>query len=1054
MSSPLIGREHPVGVLRAEVDHLLAGRGGLALVSGEAGIGKTTLVTEVAAAARRRGARVLNGVCWDGGGAPDYWPWVQVARNLARVAGTEEWARATEAAGDGLPALLGEPGSRRPASTDGAAFRLHDAFTNLLVTAARDHPVAVVLDDLHWADPASVRLLEFVVRHAAFEPILVIGTYRDVEIDTPEHPLRPLLAPLLPRATAVRLTGLDAEQVGALIARATGDAPDRALAAEVHRRTGGNPFFVEQTARLAGTGEPVAAGVRDAIERRLAPLPGPLLGLLRTAAVIGHEFDPALLGAAAATSPEEVERLLGLAVATGLASATRHGRYAFTHDLVREFLYGSLGDRQRRAAHAELVRALQAAGGAEATLAHHARLAVPELAEEKAVELLRAAATDALGRLAPEEATRHYRAALELTDPARRADRAAIELDLGTALDQAGGLTEAREAFEHVIATARELGDAPLLARAALGLHRLGDPAEDARAQINLMDEARARLDEAPERDDALSALLLAAASMARTHKAVDGKAARLLGERAVALAREHGDDDALGWALLAHHDAMWEPGTAEARVEVLDELGGAARRAHNRELEALASFLRTLAHLELGDPRALGEFATFERLTERTRLPRHRFLALSRRGALEVLAGRFAQARRYLDEASAFGERVGEVDRRMVLRDQVWALEMMRADYASAEAAAGSTPGQPFTDVLLALIPRPVTPELAARWLASVESRIAGLPARFRSILLVFRAHLAAVTGDDELCRRARADLEPVAHTWAVLSGGVILGPMNHWLGSVDRAQGRYDDAVARFTAAGASADRLGARPWSVLARARLADALAARGDAHAAAALVADAMREADELDMARAMDPYRHLASPSARAEEAPNAFSFDGQVWTLRYGGHTVHMRDAKGLRDLHTLLGAPGTDIPAVVLLDPGDDTRHTRHTRRLGADPVLDDQARAAYRDRLRRIDQELDDLLDRGDDHRAAALDQEREALLDELRRATGLAGRSRRLGDETERARQAVTARIRDTLRRLRKLHPELADHLTESVSTGTHCRYHPPAPVTWAR
>lgn len=118
----------------------------------------------------------------------------------------------------------------------------------------------------------------------------------------------------------------------------------------------------------------------------------------------------------------------------------------------------------------------------------------------------------------------------------------------------------------------------------------------------------------------------------------------------------------------------------------------------------------------------------------------------------------------------------------------------------------------------------------------------------------------------------------------------------------------------------------------------------------------------------------------------------------------------------------------------------------------MGGDAVLDDTAKAQYRERLSRLDEEIDRALDRYDDRRAAELDAEREALIDELRRASGLAGRTRRLGDEAERARKAVTARIRDALRRLDGHHPELAGHLRASVSTGTSCRYLPAGPVAW--
>lgn len=321
-------------MLRAELTWLLDSHGGLVLVTGEAGIGKSTLVAELAAEADRRGARVLSGSCWEGDGAPGYWPWVQVIRNLARSSSTEQWSAAADTAGDALPVLLGEAGpTTEPAGGSDTAFRIQDAFATLLVTSSRSRPLVIALDDLHWADPASIRLLDFVVRHAWFEPILVVGTYRDVELESPRHPLRSLLPALLSRATEVRLGGLSRAEVGALIERTTGLAVDDEVAAEIHQRTGGNPFFVEQTAQL-GTAGTVAIGVRDAVAQRLALLE-PVVELLGVASVIGAEFDAGLLAATAGVGADELERLLAPAIAIRLVAHVGAGRFGFSHGLVR-----------------------------------------------------------------------------------------------------------------------------------------------------------------------------------------------------------------------------------------------------------------------------------------------------------------------------------------------------------------------------------------------------------------------------------------------------------------------------------------------------------------------------------------------------------------------------------------------------------------------------------------------------------------------------------------------------------------------------------------------
>lgn len=187
-------------------------------------------------------------------------------------------------------------------------------------------------------------------------------------------------------------------------------------------------------------------------------------------------------------------------------------------------------------------------------------------------------------------------------------------------------------------------------------------------------------------------------------------------------------------------------------------------------------------------------------------------------------------------------------------------------------------------------------------------------------------------------------------------------------------------------------------------------------------------------------------------TAAAQDGASAeFRRNGPVWQLRWDGVTVHIPDAKGLRDLHSLLGLPGADVPAVRLLAPeGGDLAVA--AGQFGGDPVLDEEAKRRYKEHLDRLDAEIDRAAARDDTQQVEKYGRERQALLDELRTAAGLGGRARRLGDQTERARKTVTARIRDTLRKLDTLHPALAAHLKASVTTGTTCAYRPEHSPDW--
>ncbi|GAB3447980.1 ATP-binding protein [Actinophytocola sediminis] len=1036
----LIGRDHPAALLRAEITRATDSHGGLVLVTGEAGIGKTTLVTAAVGGARRAGALVLSGSCWDGAAAPGYWPWTQAIRALRRQATAQEWAAAEQAAGTPLGLLLGGAVADEPVT----GFQLYDAVTNALVAVAGQRPVVVVLEDLHWADPESVRLLEFVAQHTWFERLLLVGTYRDVEVEATGHPLAPLLVQLLARATTITLTGLAQAEVGALIARTTGTEPAEELTTDVHRRTGGNPFFVEQTARLWHSGSApnaVAPGVRDAVRRRLSLLAPVVSTLLTGAAVLGREFDRRVLAATVAAPVPQVARLLDEAVTARLVVARGDGRFAFAHDLVREALYESLDDDQRRRRHAAVVRALDNTALAErifpGELARHAYLAGAELAPDGVVDLQVAAAKDARRRIAFEEAIGHYRRALELVgrdDPRR----VRICLEAGSVSYHFGEFAATSAHFQEAAEVALGIGDPEILARAALTLYGMDDKVTDPALKADLLRRAHATLVVGGSPDQPLDQL------------------AQELLRQLIARARSEEDHEQLGFSLWTMHDRLWGPGYAAERLELTDELVSIAGKSGDVEMEQWANSLGWVAALELGSPGYLDRFTEFVRLAAKHQSePTLVIGADVDQCIIGAMHGRFAESAAYLARAFTFVEASEHPHFRYTKHHLKWALAALQGDFAvldelRQQADEAHYPYSELLDGITAAIRGDA--ETAARCLAVADARAKPVSQTFRPLLMRLRAQVAALTGDQEQCARSVAELTPYADTWlAALFGCDIGGPVRLWLAMVDTARRRWPAAVDGFTEALRSADLLGARPWAIEAKVGLVAALRGRGspaDTELADTLAEEAAREAAELGI-------RHRASPDVRRPALPrpavNEFHHTGTVWTLTMAGRTVSLPDAKGLRDLHVLLSSPGTEIPAARLLNPAGGEEVVAASR-LGGDEVLDATARAAYQRRLAQLDERIDDATLAGDDRAAVALDQERAALLAELRAAAGLGGRTRRLGDETERARKTVTARIRDILRRLTDSHPELAAHLRDSVSTGTTCSYRPARPTTW--
>ncbi|MFD5972020.1 AAA family ATPase [Streptomyces bacillaris] len=1239
MTPALFGRDHPAGILRSEIVRATESHGGLVLVTGEAGIGKTTLVTDAAHEARRRGALVVGGSCWDSGSTPGYWPWVQVLRGLRRSATAAEWAAAQEASDGRLGILLGDPsgdgraegwgggggagveaagasgavgtaggegpgvgasgvgvgaagmgsagvsgsagapgsagvssssgapGSAGVSSSSGApgsaggtpdgveAFGLYDAVTTALVTISQSRPLTVVLDDLHSADPASLRLLEFAAQHAWFERLLLLGTYRDVEVEAPGHPLQQLILPLVSRASAtLTLTGLGRDEVGALMAVTTGREPAPHLVDEVHRRTGGNPFFVEQTARLWHSGSPVSTippGVREAVRQRLSLLPGEVVSLLTSAALLGREFRRQVLAVVHGSPIPRVERLLESAVIARVVVPRPSGSYAFAHDLLRETLYASLGEAEARR-HAAAVRALDAHGGLDdavrpGDLARHAHLAGGELERDRRIDLLLAAARDASGRLADEEATGHYRRALAVASgeegetgeageesetggategggeadtgsgpgaspgaageaaaagtPGRGADGlpahdrrrvALICLDLGEHLRHTGEPAEGERLLDRAVALARELDDPELVARVAITLYRQGAFGGSEAFMVAFLSEAHRKVT-GKDGQDGLSA----------------DRLAQELAIHIMALARDGSDDEALAFSLLARHDSVWGLGSAVERLGLTDEMAVLGRRTQNLDMELHAASMRWVTLLELGDPAFIDQFRTFVRAAERSELPRFAVSIAVDSSLIAALQGRFGEASEALRD-EVLGPEGEEHEAFGFMRSHLrWSLYLLQGRFAEAEKVLATLPGVRYPyprllEALTAVEQGDAAPAL--RLIAEQSDRSAPYPRVFMPLWLRLLARTAAATGDRHLIARAEDELTPYTGQWIVsLYGCDISGPVDLWLGMLAAARHDRDAAVAALTEATASADRLGARPWAVRSRLDLARSLLARaepGDTGRARAILTEAEREAAELGLHHLTSeaasirtaPWPTARRPAAAPPElafpadtsgaatpttpafpspdttstttpsepgsgsgsgeapAPAAeFRRDGPVWQLRWDGRTVHMPDAKGLRDLHSLLGLPGADVPAVQLLAPQGGSA-VGAAGQLGGDPVLDEEAKRRYKEHLDRLDAEIDRAAARDDTRQVEAYDRERQALLDQLRTAAGLGGRSRRLGDQTERARKTVTARIRDTLRKLDSLHPELAAHLRESVTTGTTCAYRPGRTPDW--
>ncbi len=487
-----VGRGHELAALDERLAVAAQGQGGVVLLAGEPGIGKTRLAEELAALAHARGARALWGRCYEGEGAPAFWPWVEILRAWLRRCDPDT---ARTALGPGAAVIaqlvpdvrrlvpdLPEPLELDPAQ---ARFRLFDAIAAFLGEAgAAQPPLLLILDDLHWADTPTLLLLEFLARDLAAAPILVVGTYRDVEVLRGE-PLARTLGELLRRPDVIRfrLAGLSVQDVARMIAVISGPAAiepglqQGTLAARLHEETEGNPLFVQELVRLLATegrAAPPLSGqawrlqvpptLREVIGRRLNRLSPECSRALTMAAVVGREFELDVLGRAGEAGSEALLEVLEEAEAAHLIAAVpgTRGRFRFGHALIRETLYEDLPATRRARLHLRVAEAIEAVhahslGEQVATLAVHYRLAGATAPVDKAIHYARRAAEAAAAVAAWEEAVTYYEAALALLgheDPAARCD---LLLALGATLMPAG---EPRRVFEEVAPEAFALAEA------------------------------------------------------------------------------------------------------------------------------------------------------------------------------------------------------------------------------------------------------------------------------------------------------------------------------------------------------------------------------------------------------------------------------------------------------------------------------------------------------------------------------------------------------------------------------------------------------------------
>ncbi|HZR82005.1 MAG TPA: AAA family ATPase [Candidatus Binatia bacterium] len=972
--SPFVGRDAELAQLRAGLEDALAGRGRFFLVEGEAGIGKTRLVEEVAREAVHRGHRVLWGRCWEGEGAPHYWPWTQVLRAALADARPERGREAPVAApplAQILPEILPEIGRfadshAAPTQPDSARFDLFDALSRFLGRASQQQPLVLVFDDLHWSDVPSALLLRFVVHELRTTPMVVVATYRETDARC-DAQIAKAIGALAREGRHLSLRAFATDDVARLIESRTGRRAPAAVVQAIEQETDGNPFFVTEVVHLLAAGGafasetvvvppsfPVPQGVRQAIRLRVAALPGDCRTALAIAAVIGRQFAVGTLQRAARLEPEALLDALGPALQRAIVvpDPGSVGRYRFAHALIRETIYADLGPAQRARLHGRVGDAMLDLPSTNrssdlAVLAHHFAEAVPAVGAGRAIRYCTEAARYAESALAYEDAAALFGRALELrgdATPADAAERCDLLLARGGAQWKSGDGEGARATFLRAADAARRIGDARGLARSALGFAGEGSRLLWVRSgivdqpRIDLLEEALHRLGDA---DPGLRAQLLARLSI-NLYWGPESDRELATSEEALALARRQGDPSLLASALRARLVALWRPDASAERLAVADEIVGLGQRTGDRDVSLFGRRFRVVAFLESGDTAAADrEIAAYAELTKEPQRPWYAADVAMWRATRAIMDGRFADGAEQATRAHELAEREGDAQpgMRHEIQTMVLGFHVGRLDrHAERPRSPGDVGSSTFLRCHRAFwASRMGRHGEAARELAALARDDHALPRDggwlvSASLLSVVASDVSDRTSAEALYER----LSPYADRVAVAAAGLACwGSVAHYLGLLAATLGRVDDAIAHYREAAAMHERMGARPflaWTQLAHGRLLATRAAGLDEPTAASLLASAVAIADELGMSGLLAEARGVQGDAGtrahggihvdagRPPDRAAVFRNEGDFWTVVYAGKAVRLRHGKGLVDIATLLAHPGREVHVADLI--------------------------------------------------------------------------------------------------------------------------------------
>jgi DNA-binding winged helix-turn-helix (wHTH) protein/tetratricopeptide (TPR) repeat protein len=615
----LVGREPELQTLHGLIAAAQTGRGLCALISGDPGIGKTALVEALAAVAHAHAFEVAWGKAWEDGGAPPFWPFIQVLRALVERHGLEHLQRASGARWNELAALVADPAAA-PMSADSAnnRFRLFDAMQQLLrALSLGPRPQLVVLEDLHGCDEASLSMLRYLSRELSGARLLLVGTFRELALS--QQPALRGLVDSVPANQRIQLPALAARDCDLLLAKSLGEAPSQRLAAAVYELSGGNPLCIAELGRQVVQGNlpfplltqasAVPERVAHAVRMQLSAMPSPAVDALLCASALGRSFAQPLLAQLLQLTELQLLERLAPALACGLLQAAGNAgvELSFAHALMRGAVYAELPSHRRAQLHLQIAQLLEQRGEPLPLheLAHHYHLAASSGGRKQAIDFALRASEHAFAMRAFEMAAELQERAFALSElGGANVDELLERAFYAGAICYAAGQLQravfyfdraaeiARQQKAHV-ATAEAVGAASLVMRGTLLFDRP--------RQLRLREALLAL----PEGDSPIKAMLLPASTLCE-HSGDALLQRRAAVATAIAMARRLNDRAVLSRTLSVCHHALWGVAHPRELTALTTEQVEVARGACDSELLLDALVWRMSDSIELGDDEAL----------------------------------------------------------------------------------------------------------------------------------------------------------------------------------------------------------------------------------------------------------------------------------------------------------------------------------------------------------------------------------------------------------------------------------------------------------------